>query len=461
MRNHARLLLTLAASAGAAAPTAAWNPPTGDWLKSDAADLRVMTWNIQDGVCSTAVKTNAFNSWNALVRIVAAMKPDVIIMQECGDNSGNGTGGGVDSAATMAAVFGLFVNGGADPYVGGTVGSYIKLFDPALDYPHIFVSTTDDGFNRNVIISRYPFADLNNDVGLQTKYSNIVITSADAYAPGGNGGIRGYQFAEIDLPDAVYTGDLVLGNGHLKANEGGCDDESQRETAARNIAYWIDYFYNGAGGTDPDPNNKIPFDTASTTILDAGTPVIWGGDFNQRWDVVSCAQIKSIAPWMTQAQNAAGADGTDRDRTDSEWDTASHPLTGDTTTQSSSKLDFICWQDSIATARRQFIFRTDSGWPSGTPFPPPVNTFPPVPQSTSGVASDHRCVLVDFIVPLVPPPPTCPTDFNDDGVTDTADLGILIDGFGGPGPEGDANGDLVVDTADLGLVIDGFGPCPD
>ncbi len=54
----------------------------------------------------------------------------------------------------------------------------------------------------------------------------------------------------------------------------------------------------------------------------------------------------------------------------------------------------------------------------------------------------------------------CPGDINGDGVTDTADLGILIADFGNAGVSpADLNGDLVVDTADLGILIASFG-CP-
>lgn len=53
---------------------------------------------------------------------------------------------------------------------------------------------------------------------------------------------------------------------------------------------------------------------------------------------------------------------------------------------------------------------------------------------------------------------TCPTDLNGDGVTDTADLGLLIGAFGeGPDEFADINGDGAVDTADLGLLLSVFG----
>jgi len=52
----------------------------------------------------------------------------------------------------------------------------------------------------------------------------------------------------------------------------------------------------------------------------------------------------------------------------------------------------------------------------------------------------------------------CPnSDINNDGITDTADLGLLIGDFGSAGGLADLNFDGVVDTADLGLLISTFG----
>ena len=53
--------------------------------------------------------------------------------------------------------------------------------------------------------------------------------------------------------------------------------------------------------------------------------------------------------------------------------------------------------------------------------------------------------------------PINPADLNEDGVVDTADLGILIGAFGLPVEQADINGDGIVDTADLGLLIAAFG----
>ena len=76
---------------------AQWNPDMGQWGKEDPRDVRVMTWNVQDGLCSSNDKVEELDNWAALARIVAAMKPDILLIQEAGDNTGNGTGSGVDS----------------------------------------------------------------------------------------------------------------------------------------------------------------------------------------------------------------------------------------------------------------------------------------------------------------------------------------------------------------------------
>jgi len=447
-------LITVTLSAGSAS---AWDPLNGDWSKTDPSDLRVMTWNVADAISRNNNKQNILGNWNGIARTIAAMKPDVLILQECADNDGNGMSGGQDSVSQSEMTVDLLINGGSDPFVGGTVGSYLKLYDPSLDYPVVFVSSDGDGFNRNIILSRFPLGDLNSDVNAQTEYSDIVVLP-DQYAPGIDGGIRGYMFCEINLPDSIYAGDVVIGNGHLKAG-GSSSDGLQRQNASKDIAYWIDYFYNGAGTGAPDPNNKIPFDTPGvTTILDPDTPVIWGGDLNQNIGAAA-GNSKSPAQWTTEAAINGGSDGTDRDGTDSQWDNASHPLTGDSTSQgSSSKLDFICWQDSIATPRREVIFRSGNGWPAEAPYPPPIDTFPGSPTLISSFSSDHRPVIVDFMLPLAPP--SCPSDLNGDMTIDTADLGILIAQFGGSG-NADINNDGTVDTADLGILIGDFGsPCP-
>ena len=389
---------------------AQWDPASGDWLKECSTDVRVMTWNVQDGICSTNIKDLSFANWAALTRIVAAMKPDVLILQECADNDGNGTGTGVDSVPDLLTTIDLFLHGGLDPFKPGNppVTDYVQLYDPSFDLPYVFVSSVTDGYNRDVVLSRFPFKDLNGDT--RSLYSDIPFILADAYAPGGTGGIRGYQVAEIDLPDAIYGGDLVVGNSHLKAGSSGSDHD-QRVTAARNIAYYIDYLYNGNGQGIPDPNSKILDSPAATSILDDATAVVTGGDWNE--DESLTPTVKGPAAWIVDAEfddGVGGTDGTDRDRTDMVFDPATDFFTGSPWTSGTRKYDYLSWQDSIVGLRRSFVFETGS-IPAGS-FPPELAGFLS-PALASSVASDHRSVVADLILPFATSPYGC--GFNPSG----------------------------------------------
>ncbi|MHC4945867.1 MAG: endonuclease/exonuclease/phosphatase family protein, partial [Planctomycetota bacterium] len=259
--------------------SAQWDPWQGLWEKSHELDLRIMTWNVGDGICSTNFKTEAFNNWTALAVIIAALKPDILLIQEAGDNSGNGTGIEGDNVDDLLITLELFFHGGLDPFHNHMpVTAYVRKYAPHYDLPHLFVSEETDGYNRNVILSRFPFFDLNGDS--KSLLSDIPFLLPHAYAPGGTGGVRGFQFAEISLPHWIYPGDLVVGNGHLKAgNEP--EEMEARLRAGQNVAYFIDHLYNGAGMGIPDPYDKILDNPAAQTILEEGTPVIIGGDWNE------------------------------------------------------------------------------------------------------------------------------------------------------------------------------------
>lgn len=371
-----------------------WDPFNGLWGKSHERDLRVMTWNVADGLCSTNFKTEAFNNWTALAVIVAALKPDLLLIQEAGDNSGNGTGFEQDSLSDLAMTLFLFFHGGSDPFHGNApITAYVHKYAAGYDLPHIFVSELTDGYNRNVILSRFPFADLNGD-GIEI-LSDLPRVSSHAYAPGGTGGVRGFQFAEIDLPDLCFQGDLVVGNAHLKA---GSDPENHaaRIAAAQNTAFFVDHLYNGAGIGIPDPYNLIVDMPAARSILSASTPVILGGDWNEdEW----VNNRDGPAVWLARARWETGQrdDGTDRDRSDSSFEKDAHPITGWTGSHvSGRKYDYIVRQDSIAVCRRSFLF--DVSYISEDQMPAEVLHFP-VPTFASSVASDHSPVIVDLKLP--------------------------------------------------------------
>lgn len=371
---------------------AQFDPASGEWGKTEATDLRIMTWNVQDGLCSTNPKTDALNNWNAIVRIVADLRPDVLLLQETADNSGNGTGGGVDSVGNLLTTLELFMHGGTDPFLGGSVTSFVQSYAPSYDLPFIFVSGSTDGFNRNVVMSRYPFVDLNGDTRSQQNDTPFMI--ADLYSAGGTGGIRGFQIAEIDLDDSIYDGDIVVCNSHLKSGGDG-GSQSQRITASQNIAYYVDYLLNGAGTGTPDPRNKIIDNPVATTILSPETPVVLGGDWNE--DEQSNGR-RGPADWITRAEFNGSDDGTDRDLSDSVYDDAREPFSNSRATQSSSKLDYISWQDSICGSRNEFIFNSSSV-PAGL-LPPAVDGYTINGNLATTFASDHRPVIVDLQLSL-------------------------------------------------------------
>lgn len=390
----------LAAALLACPLTAQWNPTAGQWGKQTSTDLRVMTWNVLDAICRTNVKNSATNNWAAAVRIVAALQPDVLILQECGDNSGNGTGSNVDTQAQLATTVGMFLRGGLDTFRSGSpaITQYVQAYAPGYDLPFVHVSTSTDNFNRNIILSRYPFADLNGDG--QSTASDIPAITADLWAPGGNGGIRGYMWGEVDLPNATYAGDLVIGNAHFKAGST-TSDLAQRLTAAQNISYFVEHLWNGAGTGTPDPRGRIADSPAATRVLDPNTVVITGGDLNE--DETTNTRVGPVQ-WMASAQTVASGtvnDGTDRNRTDMTFDTSVDLFNGARTTfiGSNYKPDYLIWQDSIASLRRSFVFNSTTIAPAAA-MPPQLASFTGGGSTASTVAADHLPVVGDFVLPL-------------------------------------------------------------
>jgi len=452
-RNQCTLIRTLpvavALLAGGVA-WAQWDPNNGEWYKSDPNDLRVMTWNLQDGIRTEAAKSNSVSGWNGIVRIVAGLQPDILILQETADN---GCGGCVDTVSELETVFELLFHGGADPFEGGTVGVFVQMFAPGYDLPYVFVNPVNDGFNRNVILSRYPFLDLNGD-GSATESDFFVL--ADEYAPTGSV-IRGHMFAEIDLPDAVYEGDVVVGNAHFKAG-GSSSDFAQRLQEAQVSAYFIDYAFNGGGVGLPDPNNKILFPNPTMT-LDDETPVIWGGDWNE--DEQNNGR-KGPAEWITRAEFTGGTDGTDRDRSDSTYDDARDFFNNNRGTRNNTKLDYLAWQDSVIEGiTREFIFDSSSV-PGVAQLPEPVRTFPSVPDLTSIFASDHKPVVIDIQLPLSTAGPCNLADLAAPfGVLDLTDINSFTVGFITLDPIADLNTNGVFDLTDINLFINNFvNGCP-
>ncbi|MHC5211876.1 MAG: endonuclease/exonuclease/phosphatase family protein [Planctomycetota bacterium] len=365
--------------------------------------LRIVTLNVADGVCTTAVKSEGFNRWTALARLVAALKPDVLLLQEAGDNVGNGTGAGVDGVAGLQAALQLFVSGGTDPFQAGApeVTAFVQAYDPTVRLPHVFVSSRTDGYNRNALLSRYPFADLNADgKALQSDMPTVLPV---AWAAGGNGGLRGWQLAEIDLPDRRWASDLVVGNSHLKAGTAAAHHEA-RVRAARNMSYYIEYVLNGAATGSPDPQAAVADEPPAGIVLGDKTIVVTGGDWNE--DEQLNGDVRGPAAWIAEgsvADACGGTDGPDRDGTDMRVAPATDPYTGSPATHFGTTRDYLAYQDALAGPARAFVFDTATLPEDGGATPPELIGFAGGWQGLSAVASDHRAVVMD----LLPAPAAC------------------------------------------------------
>ena len=175
---------------------------------------------------------------------------------------------------------------------------------------------------------------------------------------------------------------------------------AKRLASAQNWAYLIDYWYNGAGTGVPDPSNVIDDVPAATRVLSPQTAIISAGDWNE--DEATNGR-KGPAEWITTAEfsdSVGGVDGTDADRSDALHDDSRDPCdSGNRGTQGLAKVDYIAWQDSIATRRLQIIFDSATvGNGCNSAFPPELLGFP-APAQASSIASDHLPVIVDVSLP--------------------------------------------------------------
>lgn len=438
MNRHIRPLLVIALAACVGQAVAQFDPLNAQWGKQDPNHIRIISWNVEDGICSLNTKEDIVNDWNALVRVVAALQPDILCLQEAGDNSGNGHAGGLDSVASLETVIDLFFRGGTDPFLGGPVTSYVQKYssDPNYNLPYIFVSELSDfgfnsGFNRNVIISRWPFVDLNGDN--RSRYNDIYFVNAGWTS--GNGDLRGYQMAEIDLPNDKYAGDLVVGNGHFKSG-GGTGNENRRVRSGKNVGFFIEHFYNGAGTGTVDPTNAISDNPPATMVLDDYTPFIACGDWNNDPDapLLNPGNLKQGARWLVEQQHVEGdpgtPDGPDRDGSDMSFDDARRLIItfnnqifeGSAPTNSAGKIDFVSYQDSIVTKANSFVY--DPFEHNGI-YPPPVASYPGSPFNIVKDATDHWPVTVDFIFPRAMPGVLC-GDMNCDNQIDASDISPFV-----------------------------------
>jgi endonuclease/exonuclease/phosphatase family metal-dependent hydrolase len=357
-----------------AAAARALDITTGDYSKNNPNHIRVMTWNVfqhlgDPGEPNTPWTGAQIGSAVAAINlIVAALDPDILLLQECGD---------IPTSPSYTTVL-------------STLQSWRNANRPGFAV-HV---GNEGGSIHCAILSRWPFASINGD-GISTHHDmpSLLAGPGGDWPQGGDGGTRGWVQGEINLPDASYLGNLYVGCSHFEAG-GTAGEEALRVRAAKNIAAYIQYALN----LGTDPLNIIPDASQPPQALAANTPVVWGGDFNTALGTNPVDILRSHNP-------AVGTDGTDRDGGDAWRSDSATAYNGTTATHSGgSRLDWILCQDSIAPVNATFIFDTNRIPRIGATMH--VDKTPPNMIGLlnnyliSQVASDHFPVVADIAVPV-------------------------------------------------------------
>jgi len=353
----------------------ALNITAGDYSKNNVSHVRVMTWNVfgrlgDPNEVNTPWTDSQMGSALAAVNlVVAAMDPDILLLQECGD---------LNTSPSYSTVL-------------SNMQSWRNANRPGFAL-HV---GNEGGGIYCAILSRWSFASINGD-GISQHHDMPSLSPGPGgdWPPGGDGGIRGWVQAEINLPDDCFFGNLYVGCSHFKAG-GTSSDETQRVTAAKNIAAYIHYALN----LGTDPLNIIPDAQMPPQPLASNTPVVWGGDFNTALGTNPVDILKRNNP-------ASGTDGTDRDGGDSWRSDAATAYNGTSATHSGgNRLDWILAQDAVSgvSVNATFIFDTNRIPRIGSTMH--VDKTPPNMLGLlnnafiSTTASDHYPVIADVVLP--------------------------------------------------------------
>jgi endonuclease/exonuclease/phosphatase family metal-dependent hydrolase len=276
---------------------AAFDPVSGDFSRAAASDIRVMSWNVE----KKYRPTGDADELAAIARVLNAIQPDIIVFQEIVPS---------DTEAAMKALL--------ESQTGGTW------------HVHRGIS---DGFNRNLVASRY---------ALSMKITDVIPAT----------GLRGVTAALVDLPDAIYgSSDLYIMGLHLKSG-GTTSDEEQRQAGADAIINWIRDIQTAGG------NITLPH----------STPIIWAGDFNVAFNdagdedpyhtsrTLVTGDIYDETTWG--ADFAPDWDGTDATDTAPYDHTSGWSRTQPATSSPSHRLDRIYYTDSVMRVKNTFILNT-------------------------------------------------------------------------------------------------------
>lgn len=322
MRSFACGLALLLAVVSSAA--LAFDPWAGDLSRDQPTYVRVMTYNTLNQFPAGTAAQNAAHD-----RILLAVQPDIISFQEMDP--------GVGIANTVRTRL--------QTVLGGTWYAYEGL---------------SDGFNVNVLASRWPLSMQRNDTSPSSS-------------------TRGVALALIDLPNDTFgSTNLYFGAIHFKCCAGATED-AQRQRHADAIARWW--------GDARTPGGSI--------TLPANTPMMIAGDFNFGYSF-SQQPAATLITGDIQDNATFGADiKGDWDATDMAEALPLDPFTMDRDTWNSSgtapssRFDRFYYTDSVATVAQAFVLNTLN-------IPASQLATLGLQSGDTSTASDHLPVVCDF-----------------------------------------------------------------
>lgn len=235
-------------------------------------------------------------------RVFAAIKPDVILLQE------------IDVADTASDL----------------TTRLNRVVPPGAGLTWTVQFGESDGFIRCAVASRYPL----------TLGRDNILPLAEP---------RGVTVALVDLPDDRYATDLYVMGVHLKAS-GTESDELRRQASADAIAAWIRDIQQPGG----------------VITLSTGTPMLIGGDTNLRSDTaLSIRANATLVTGDIFDEATYGADiRPDWDATDLIDVQPRDPFNSSVLTWSSSspsiRFDRFYYTDSVGSIPTSFIFNTST-----------------------------------------------------------------------------------------------------
>lgn len=336
----------------AAVAARAYDPPSGDFSKRNAADIRLLTYNTHQVFIADPSKDAAFN------RVLVAISPDIICFEEI-----------ITSVSTAQ------------------IATRLNTILPNPPNGWVTFAGLSDGFQRNVLASRWPL--------LMARTDTIPASST-----------RGLTLALVDLPNATYQKDIYLLGAHLKCCTSSGNEDVSRQRSADAFASWVGDARQAGG------NISLP----------ANTPMIGLGDFN----LVGGPQPGQTIVTGNIIDNAAfGPDVKgDWDVTDLTDLAPTNPLNGtintwpSTTVAPTSRLDRFFISDSVTTVATSFVFNTLS-----------MNAAQlavagvQANDTTTNSTSDHLPIVMDvrFAVACA-----CRGDVNQDGLVNGDDVQTFV-----------------------------------